>query len=188
MHTYSEQGLCAIILDQLVHGQQVGDAPVDLAYEHSCFDVSAPLASPSVSPLVCFGVPLPFGSVSPPSSPGPQLCGPPQCFDFNQDGLNDIAQHQAVANAAAAESLGIFDFVFSAFLSAVEEAFMPPTVNYALLTYSLNAVGYLGFDPQSFKQATKCPDAAKWWTAMGVLWTLRCLVWTAFVLSLGVCS
>ena len=43
---------------------------------------------------------------------------------------------------------------------------MPPAVNYALLTYSLSAVGYLGFDPQSFKQATECPDAAKWWTAM----------------------
>ena len=43
---------------------------------------------------------------------------------------------------------------------------MPPTVNYALLTYSRNAVGYLGFDPQSFKQATKCPEAATWWAAM----------------------
>ena len=78
-----------------------------------------------------------------------------------QDGLNDTAQRQAGANAAAAESPGISDSVFSAFLSASEEAFMPPTVNYALLTYSLNAVGYLGFDPQSFKQATECPDAAK---------------------------
>ena len=45
---------------------------------------------------------------------------------------------------------------------------MPPTVNYALLTYSLNAVGYIGFDPQLFKQATECPDAAKWWIAMDV--------------------
>ena len=38
-------------LDQLVHGQQVGDAPVDLAQEHSRSDVSASPASPSVLTL-----------------------------------------------------------------------------------------------------------------------------------------
>ena len=135
-----------------------------VAREHSCSDVSASPASPSVSPSVRSGVPSPSGSVLPPSSAGPRLRGPPQRFDFGQesaqDGLNDTARRQAGANAAAAESPGISDSVFSAFLSASEEAFMPPTVNYALLTYSLNAVGYLGFDPQSFKQAAECPDAA----------------------------
>ena len=43
---------------------------------------------------------------------------------------------------------------------------MPPAVNYALLSFCLSAVGYLGFDPQSCMQATECPEAAKWWTAM----------------------
>ena len=52
------------------------------------------------------------------------------------------------------------------FLSAADEAFMHPAVNYALLSFSLGAVGYLGFDPRVFKQATTCPDAPKWWTAM----------------------
>jgi hypothetical protein len=134
----------------LVHGQQVGDAPVDLAQEHSRSDVSAFPASPSVSPspAVCSGAPSPSGSVLPPSLPAaPRLCGPPQRFDFGQDGLNDTARRQAGANAAAAEPPGISDSVFSAFLSASEEAFMPPAVNYALLTYSLSVVGYLSFDP-----------------------------------------
>ena len=60
-------------LDQLVHGQQVGDAPVDLAQEHSCSDVSASPASLSIlpSPSVRFGAPLSSGSVSPPSLPAP---------------------------------------------------------------------------------------------------------------------
>ena len=43
---------------------------------------------------------------------------------------------------------------------------MPPAVNYALLAFCLSAVSHLGVDPQSFKQATVCPEAAKWLTVM----------------------
>ena len=149
-----------------MHGQRVGDASVDLAQEHSHSDVSASPTSPSVSPSVRPGPSSPSESASPSPSPGPQVRVPPQRFDFSQDGLNDAARRQAGANAASAESPGISDSVFSAFLSAADEAFMPPAVNYALLSFSLSAVGYLGFDPQSFKQATECPEATKWWTAM----------------------
>ena len=52
------------------------------------------------------------------------------------------------------------------FLSAADEAFMPPAVNYAILSFLLSAIGYLDFDPQSFKQAIECPEADKWWTSM----------------------
>ena len=153
-------------LDLLVHGQRVGDAPVDLAQEHSRSDVSASPTSPSVSSSVHPGASSPSASASPSPSPGPRVRVPPQRFDFSEDGLNYTARRRAGANAASAESPGIFDSIFSAFLSADDEAFMPPSVNYALLFFSLSAVGYLGFDPQSFKQATECPEAAKWWTAM----------------------
>ena len=90
--------------------------------------------------------------------------------------------------------LGISDSVFSAFLSAADEAFVPPTVNYTLLSFSLSMVGYLGFDPRSFKQATKCPEAAKWWTCAAMdteMSGLDCLsVFTWVLLSAvpaGVC-
>ena len=87
---------------------------------------------------------------------------PPQRFDFASDGLNDTARRRAGANTASSESPGISDSVFLAFFSAADEAFMPPAANYALLFFCLSAVGYLGFDPQSFKQATACPEAAKY--------------------------
>ena len=146
----------------------MGDAPVDLAQEHSCSDVSASPASSSVSLSVCPDASSPSGSASPSPLPGPLVHVPTQCFDFSQDGLTDTTQRRAGPNAASVASLGIYDSVFSAFLSAADEdlVFMPPTVTYALLSFSLSAVGYLGFDPQSFKHATECAEATKWWTAM----------------------
>ena len=147
-------------MDRLVH------APVDLAREHSCSDVSASPTSLSVSPSVYVGAPSPSGSAVPPPLPGPRVCVPPRHFNFDQDGLNDTSQDQAGANAAAAGSPGISDSVFSAFLSASEEVSTPPAANYALLSFLLSTVGYLGVDPQPFKQATECPEAAKWWVAM----------------------
>ena len=155
-------------LDLLVHGQRVGDSPVDLAHEHSRPDASASPASPSVSPSVRPGASSSSRSesASPSSSPGPRVRMPPQRFDFANAGLNATTRRRAGGNTAFSESPGISDSVFSAFLSAADEAFMPPAVNYALLAFSLSAVGYLGFDPQSFKQATACPEASKWWTAM----------------------
>ena len=123
-------------LGLLVHGQRVGDAPVDLAQEHSRSDVSASPTSPSVSPSARPGASSPSGSASPSPSHDPRVRVPPQRFDFSQDGLNDAARRQAGANAASAESPGISDSVFSAFLSAADEAFMPPAVNYALLSFN----------------------------------------------------
>ena len=61
----------AVSLDRLVHGQQVGDAPVDLAQQHSCSDVSASPTSMSVSPLVHSGALPPLGSAVAPPLPGP---------------------------------------------------------------------------------------------------------------------
>ena len=58
-------------LDLLVHGQQVGDAPVDLAQGHSWSDVSASPTSPPASPSVCPGASSPSESASPSPSPGP---------------------------------------------------------------------------------------------------------------------
>ena len=78
-------------LDLLVHGQRVGDAPVDLAQEHSHSEVSASPTSPPVSPSVRPGASLSSGSALPSPSPGPQVCVPPHHFDFVQDGLNDTA-------------------------------------------------------------------------------------------------
>ena len=78
-------------LDFLVHGQQVDDALVDLAQEHSHSDVSASPTSLSVSPSVRPGASLSSGSALPSPSPGPQVCVPPHHFDFVQDGLNDTA-------------------------------------------------------------------------------------------------
>ena len=148
------------------------NAPVDLAQEHSHSDVSASPTSPSVSPSVHPGASSPSESASPSSAPGPRVRVPPQHFDFANDELNNTAWCRADANTASSESPGISDSVFLAFLFAADEAFMPPAVNYALLSFCLSAVGYLGFDSQSFKQATACPEAAKWWTQ----WMLKCLV------------
>ena len=72
---------------------------------------------------------------------------PPQHFEFAHDGLNDTSQHQGGANTASFESPSILDSVFSAFLFADDEVYMPPAVNYVLLSFCLSAVGYLGFDP-----------------------------------------
>ena len=141
----------------------MGDALVDLAQEHSRSDVNASPTSPSVSPLVHPDASSPSGSASPSPLPGHWVHVHTQHFNFSQDGLNDTTQCYTGANAASAESPGISDSVFSTFLSAANEVFMPPTINNycALLSFLISAVGYLGFEPQSFKQATECPEAAK---------------------------
>ena len=136
-------------LDLLVHGHQVGDAPVDLTQEHSHSGVSASHTSPSMSPSVHPGASSPSESTLPSASPSPQVCVPDRHFDFAHGGLNATAQRQGGANTASSESLGIPDSVFLVFLSAADEAFMPPAVNYAILSFCRSAVGYLGFDPQS---------------------------------------
>ena len=70
---------------------------------------------------------------------------------------------------------------------------MPPAANYVLLSFSLSAVGYLGFDPQSFKQATECLEAAKWWVAMDAemsgLDRLSAFTWVSLsAVPAGVCT
>ena len=69
-------------LDLLVHGHRVGDAPVDLAQEHSRSDVSASPTSPSVSPSPRHGASSPSASASPSPSPGPRVRVPPQRLEL----------------------------------------------------------------------------------------------------------
>ena len=60
---------------------------------------------------------------------------------------------------------------------------MPPTGNYALLSFLLSAVGYLGLTLSHLSR----PQSALKLSSGGQPCTLRCLVWTAFLPSPGFC-